>query len=143
MTDEVTDLRKSERFDVQQPLDGTFGSTEVSLLNLALSGVQLVHALPLRIGTRARLAFRRDEVSVSIQGSIVWSHVSQTPKGMLYTSGVQLDSGEVQYAAGLHNLLRSGVLARDAGSLQNKRQRELEREQRRTSAPKPHVPPAQ
>lgn len=141
MTDEVTDLRKDERFEVQQPLDGTFGNVEVTLLNLALSGVQFAHALPLRLGTRARLVFRRGDVSVSIPGRVVWSQLSQTPKGLLYRSGVQLDSGEVHYASGLHNLLRSGVLARDTGSLERKRLRELEREKRKTSSGHVQIPP--
>lgn len=142
MTDEVTDLRKSERFDVLQPLDGTFGGVEVTLINVALGGAQLLHAQPLRIGTRARLIFHRGEIAVSIQGRVVWSHLSQTPDGLLYRSGIQLDAGEVHYAAALHTLLRTGVLARDTSSLERKRQRELERAQRRGSSPKIQAAPA-
>lgn len=141
MTEQVADLRKGERFQVLEPLDGTFGGIEVTLLNVALGGVQLRHAQPLRIGTRARLNFHRGEISASIQGRVVWSHLSQTAEGLLYKSGVQLDAGDVQYATELHKLLRAGVLSRDTDSLERKRQRELEREQRRLSSPKAQLIP--
>lgn len=133
---ELTDLRKGERFQVLQPVEGTFGNVEVTLLNLALGGAQLQHAQPLRIGTRARLTFRRGDASASVQGRVVWSHFSQTPSGLLYKSGIQVDGGDVQYAAGVAYMLRSGILARDTESLERKRQRELEREKLRGSSPK-------
>jgi hypothetical protein len=137
----VIDLRKSERFQVLEQLDGLFGVVEVTLLNVALGGVQLGHAQPLRIGTRARFVFHRGDIAVSIAGRVVWSHLSQTEAGLLYKSGVQLDDGEVQYAAALATFLRAGIIARDTSSLDRKRQRELEREQRRASSSKMQVIP--
>src|ERR1041384_1123718 len=113
MADEVTDVRKSERFDVVEPLDGSFGGVEVSFVNVSLGGAQLMHTQPLRIGTRGRLAFKRGEVVAATHGTVVWSHMVPTPQGLRYKSGLQLDPGEVQYAAALDALLRAGVLARD------------------------------
>ncbi|MEO8383112.1 MAG: PilZ domain-containing protein [Acidobacteriota bacterium] len=136
MTTETTNLRKEERFQVLQPIEGTFGNVELTLLNLSLGGAQLQHASPLRIGTRARLTFRRGDTSVSIHGVVVWSHFAQTPAGLLYKSGVELEGGDVHYAAGLASMLRSGVLGRDTESLERKRLREIEREKARGSSPK-------
>jgi hypothetical protein len=142
MSEEVTDLRKSERFDVVQTLEGSFGGVDVTLLNLALNGVQLTHAAALRIGTRGRLTFRRGEVTVTIEGRVVWSHLSKDSGGLLYRSGVQLDEGDVHYAAAIAALLRAGVLARDSGSLERKRQREVAREKLLGATPKMQVPPS-
>jgi hypothetical protein len=142
-TTEPTNLRKGERFQVLQPIEGTFGNVDVTLLNLALGGAQLQHAQPLRIGTRARLTFRRGDAAASVQGRVVWSHFSQTASGLLYKSGIQVDGGDVQYAAGVASLLRSGALGRDTDSLERKRQRELDREKLRSSSPKLYsVPPS-
>jgi len=136
MTEETRELRKAERFQVVEPLVGAFGSVEVTMINIGLGGVQLQHAQPLRIGTRGRLAFHRGGISASIQGRVVWSHFSQTSEGLLYKSGVQLDAGDVQYAAAINELLRAGIVARDGDSLERKRLREQEREQRRLSSTK-------
>ena len=142
MADEVTEVRKSERFDVVEAFDGSFGGVEVSFVNLSLGGAQLVHTQPLRIGTRGRLAFRRGEVSSAIHGTVVWSHMVPTPQGLRYKSGLQLDPGEVQYATALHTLLRANVLARDTGSLERKKEREAERATRLSSTFKAVTPPS-
>jgi hypothetical protein len=64
-----------------------------------------------------------------------------TPQGLRYKSGLQLDQGEVQYATALHALLRAGVLARDNGSLERKKEREAERAKRLSSTFKAVTPP--
>jgi hypothetical protein len=141
MSEEVTDLRKSERFDVVQALEGSFGGVDVTLLNVALNGVLLMHETALRIGTRGRLTFRHGDISVTIEGRVVWSHLSKNSGGMLYRSGVQLDSGEVHYAVAIASLLRAGVLARDSGSLERKRERETAREKLLSATAKMQTPP--
>jgi PilZ domain len=142
MSDEVTDVRKNERFDVVEPFDGSFGGVEVTFVNFSLGGAQLVHAQPLRIGTRGRLAFKRGEVAAETHGRVVWSHMAQTPQGLRYKSGLQLDPGEVPYATALHALLRAGVLARDTSSLERKKEREAERAKRLSSTFKAVTPPS-
>src|SRR6185436_7465886 len=66
MNTEVVDLRKGERFLVVETIEGWFGTTDITLLNVALAGVQVSHAQPLRIGTRARLHFTHRDVTVAI-----------------------------------------------------------------------------
>jgi PilZ domain. len=143
MNDDVTDLRKGDRFLVSEPVEGTFGATPVTLLNISLGGAQLLHAQPLRIGTRASLTFRHAGEGASVSVIVVWSHLSQTSEGLRYRSGVKLDAPDVSYARALNTFVRAGIAALDDESLERKRQRELEREMRRKSSPKISLPPAQ
>ena len=136
MNDDVTDLRRGDRYLVAEPVEGTFGATAVSLLNVSLGGAQLSHAQPLRIGTRATLTFHRAEAQASVMVTVVWSHLSQTEEGLRYRTGVKLEAPDVAYATALNALARSGVIALDAQSIERKRQREADRELRRKSGPK-------
>jgi hypothetical protein len=114
----------------------------VSVINVSVVGAQVMHAQPLRIGTTARLAFRYGDVSVSVLAQVMWSHLWQTSDGHAYRSGVRLDAADVQYAAAVNALIRTGAIQRDTESLERKRQREAERELRRKSGPKiSPVPP--
>ena len=144
MNEDVIDLRKGDRFHAVEPIDGSFNAIDVSVINVSVTGAQIMHAQPIRIGTRARLAFTHGEVIVSVMVQVVWSHLWQTAEGHAYRSGVRLDTPEGQYAAAVNAMLRSGAIQRDTDSLERKRQRELERELRRKSGPKlTTVPPAQ
>jgi|SRR5687768_12176697 len=139
MSDEVIDLRKGDRFHVVQPISGACGGADVTLINVSISGAQLMHAAPLRIGTRATLTFTHRDVSASVVVHIVWSHLAPTEHGLRYRSGVHLDEPNVQYAAGLNALLRAGLIALDTESLERKKQREKDREERKKSGPKPAI----
>jgi hypothetical protein len=142
MNEEVIDLRKGDRFQAVEPIGGSFSAVDVSVINVSVTGAQIMHAQPIRIGTRSRLAFRYGEVTVSVQVQVVWSHLWQTPDGHAYRSGVRLDAADVPYAAAVNSLIRTGALHRDTESLERKRQREMERELRRKSGPKMNpVPP--
>jgi hypothetical protein len=142
MDDEVIDLRKGDRFHAVVPIGGSFSSTDVSLINVSVTGAQVMHSQPIRIGTRSRLTFHHGDVVASVQVQVVWSHLWQTPEGHAYRSGVRLDMPDVQFAAAVNGLLRAGAIQRDTESLERKRQRELEREMRRKSGSKlTPVPP--
>jgi len=141
MNDEVTDLRKGDRFLVTQPIDGAFNGSPVALMNVSVSGAQLLHAQPLRIGTRATLTFSKLDVRVTVVVIVVWSHLSQTAEGLRYRSGIKLSEPNVQYAAGLNSFLRGGIITPDTESLERKREREAERQRRRESGPKMSVVP--
>jgi hypothetical protein len=136
MNDEVIDLRKGDRFHAVVPIAGTFNGVDVSVINVSVTGAQLMHAQPIRIGTRARLIFQQGGDMVTVQVQVVWSHLWQTPEGHAYRSGVRLDAQDVGYAAMVNALIRSGAVERDTESLERKRQREEERELRRKSGPK-------
>ena len=130
MSFDLVDLRKGDRFIVVEPVTGTFGPADVGVLNLSLSGLQISHPQPLRIGTRARLWFRRGDVNVAIQAHVVWSHLQKGTGGaMAYVSGVKIDSVDAQYAAAINAMLRGGILRQDVDSMDRKRQRIAEREQ--------------
>lgn len=136
MNDEVTDLRKDDRYLVVELVEGAFNGVPVALLNMGLGGAQLLHAQPIRIGTHATLTFTRAGVGASLVVSVVWSHLSQTNDGLRYRSGVKLLEPDVRYATALNAYIRTGVVDLDRDSLERKRQRQLERELRRQSSPK-------
>ena len=136
MTDEVIDLRRGDRFHAAAPIGGTFNAVDISIINVSVSGAQIMHAHPIRIGTRSRLTFHYGQEIVSVQVQVVWSHLWQTPEGHAYRSGVRLDMVDVTYARAVHELIRTGAVQLDTESLERKRQREAERELRRKSGPK-------
>jgi len=146
MTTEVVELRKGDRFNVIEPLTGSFGAAEVAVVNLSLGGAQISHPQPLRIGTKAKLWFRRGDVSVSVQATVVWSHLASATGGMVYKSGIKLDAVDAQYALALNTLVRADVLRHETDSLEKKKQRMQEREEARKSQarmiPSSEPPPA-
>jgi len=137
MNIEVTDLRKGDRFVATDSIAGTFGPTEILVLDLSLGGAKVSHPQPVRIGTRARLTFKRGDVAASVQGHVVWSHLSRTGNGMAYHSGIQLEGVEAHYALAINSLIRAAILQKDVGSLERKRERLLEREQARKTLSRP------
>jgi hypothetical protein len=141
MTTEITEVRKGERFVLVQPLTGTFGPADVSIVDVSVGGAKLQHAQPLRIGTAARLTFRKGEIAVAAQGRVIWSHLVQTPNGLVYRSGIQLQP-DAAYAAAVNALYKGGMAQRDADSLERKKQRMLEREQERQSKKMRIIPTA-
>lgn len=138
MNIEVRELRSGERFAVVEPIIGSFGAVKVVVLNIAEQGVQVEHAEPLRIATRARLWFRRGEVSVSTQGMVVWSHLSRTPNAdgkYLYLSGLRLEGDADTFADAMQTLASGGLLRRDAASLERKKERLAARATERAARP--------
>lgn len=136
MNEEVIDLRKGDRFHAVAPISGAFNGVDVSVINVSVTGAQVMHTQPIRIGTCSRLTFDHGDVITSVQVHVVWSHLWQTPDGHAYRSGVRLDTPDVAYARAVHDLIAAGAVQRDTESLERKRQRELERELRRKSGPK-------
>jgi hypothetical protein len=133
MNIDVVDLRKGDRFIVVEPLTGSFGPAEIAILNLSLIGVQISHPQPLRIGTRAKLWFKRGDITVATSAKVVWSHLARTSSGMVYQSGLKLEAADVQFAMAINSLLRGSVIRQDLDSLDKKRARLAERELQRKS----------
>ena len=134
----VEELRKTDRFVSAEPIGGTFGQAEASLVNFSITGVQISHPQPIRIGTIARLSFRHGEASAVIQARVLWSHVTPMPGGALvYRTGLRLENVDAHYALALNTLVRAGAVKRDAESLDRKRQRDQEREEKKKPGPKP------
>ena len=134
MTIDIADLRKGVRFNFQEAVEGTFGPADITTVNISLTGIQIAHAHPLRIGTHGRVQFRRGDVHVAVQAQVVWSHLGQNDGGMAYRSGLKFDTVDAALAAAINALYRSGVVVQDRDSLEKKRQRLLEREIERAKA---------
>lgn len=133
---DVRELRAAERYQVLEPLPGSFGAASVTVRNLAAQGVQIEHEQPLRIGTKGRLWFKRGDITISVQGIVVWSHLSKTPneKGKyLYVSGIRVDSPTDELPRALQALAERGAVQRDYDSL-NRKRRELAEKARRQRA---------
>jgi hypothetical protein len=133
MTIEIIELRRGDRFLATEQIPGTFGPAEVIVIDLSLGGAKLSHPQPLRIGTHAKLAFKRGDITASAQAVVVWSHLARAAGGLSYVSGLKLEAVEPQYAMALNALLRAGVLRKEVDSLDKKKELLLEREQLRKS----------
>ena len=130
MTPEISDLRGAERFVIVDPLAGTFGPVNVKIIDVSTIGAQIEHPQPLRMGTRARLSFTRGDISATVQGVTMWSHLSTTADAngkYMYVSGVRVESGNQELAIALNQLFKRGIVRRDRESLERKRKRILER----------------
>lgn len=132
---DITELRKGERFIFTEPLLATFSAIEVSVVNISLGGVQIMHPHLLRLGTHGHLHFRHEDGVVNVTGRVLWSHMAQTEAGMMYRSGITLDSPDQQFAVAINAYFRAGVIYRDGDSLERKRLHLKAREERRKSQP--------
>lgn len=133
----VEELRKTDRFVVIEPFPATFGAFEASLLNVSIGGVQISHPQPVRIGTVARLSFRKGDAVVATQARVLWSHAAPSAGGKLvYRTGLKIEGVDPSYALALNTLIRSGVVRQDLDSLERKRKRDEEREEKKKSGPK-------
>lgn len=141
MTMIVEELRRADRFIAVEPISSTFGQTEATIINLSIGGAQITHPVPLRIGTMARLSFKRGDASVLTQARVLWSHAAPGTGGKLvYRSGLKIEAVDPQYAMALNFLIRAGIIRQDCDSLERKRKRDLEREEKKKSGPRIMIP---
>jgi hypothetical protein len=134
---QVEELRKTDRFVVVEPIAGTFGASDAAVLNVSIGGAQISHPVPIRIGTTGRLAFRRGDVIVATQARVLWSHVAPGAGGKLvYRSGLKIEAVDPSYAMAINSLIRAGAIQQDFESMDKKRRRFLEREEKKKSGPK-------
>jgi hypothetical protein len=135
---DLSELRSSDRFVAIDPLPGGFGSASITVLDLATRGAQIEHAQPLRLSLAGRLWFKGGRATVSVQGRVVWSHLSKTrdPNGkMLYHSGIHVPDGTEELVAAIEMLAREGVVRKESDSLERKRATLEERGQQRQARP--------
>jgi len=134
----VNELRSSDRFGALEPLPGGFGSASVSIIDLASSGVQIQHSQPLRLSLNGRLWFRHINVAVSVQGRVVWSHLSKERDAngkLLYHSGIHVPDESSELAGAIAQLARHGIVRKDDESLDRKRATLEEKDHERSSRP--------
>lgn len=135
---DVKDSRGSERFVASNPIVGRFGRLDVTIWDLAESGLQMEHAEPLKLATKGLVGFKLDEMAVTVPGIVIWSHLSQTAdaKGrFLYRSGVRLEADIELFAAAINRLAGSGRIQRDTASLDRKRKKHVERDKELRARP--------
>lgn len=138
MEPDIKELRERQRYMVTERLTGSFGASEVMLIDMAEQGAQIEHAQPLRLATRGRLWFKRGEVSVSLHAMVVWSKLSKTPNDQgkyLYRSGLRIEEGEAEFVGAMRMLAEHGVIRQDTESLERKRKRKEERELQKQGKP--------
>jgi len=131
MEPDVKELRAADRYIVMEKLGGSFGSAQVTLIDVGEQGMQIEHAQPLRLATKGRLWFKRGEISVSLHAFVVWSKLF----GKHYRSGLRIDEGTHDFASAMQTLLRYGLIKRDDDSLNRKRKRLEEKEQEKAGKP--------
>jgi hypothetical protein len=135
---DLSELRSSDRFVAVEPLPGGFGSASITVLDLAMRGVQIEHAQPLRLSLAGRLWFKRGRATVSVQGRVVWSHLSRTHDSdgkLLYHSGIHVPDESGELVAAIEMLAREGVVRKESDSLERKRATLEERGQQRQARP--------
>lgn len=127
---EVLDLRSGDRWWLVESIVGSFGTAEVTVVNVAEQGAQVVHAQPLRLASRSRLRFRRGDIVANVTGMVVWSRLSRTPnqKGkFLYESGVRIEPEGDDFQHVVTALAKQSLLRHDDDSLDRKRERVAQR----------------
>lgn len=135
---EPEELRTGDRFDVNPPLQGTFGAATISIHNVGVRGVQIEHPDPLRLGMEARLQVLVPErpEKVELRGRVVWSRLSKRPDAhgkYLYRTGIRFEEGSFFPPQALGQLARAGFARLDARSLERKREAQLRRDQERAA----------
>jgi hypothetical protein len=137
-TSDLSDARGAERFVASNPIEGRFGRTDVTIWDLAESGLQMEHAEPLKIATKGLVGFKLDEMTVTVPGIVIWSHLSKTADAhgrFLYRSGVRLEADIELFASAINRLAGSGRIRRDTASLERKRKKHVERDQELRARP--------
>lgn len=122
MTD-PSELRASDRFVAAERLNGFFGSTSVTIIDLGENGAQIEHGHPLRLGSSGRFVFHRADVAVAVDAIAIWSHLSRMPdyRGKyLYRSGLRVDGPPGALAEAVQQLTRARMLLPDNESLARK-----------------------
>ncbi len=135
---EPEELRAGDRFDLNPPLEGTFGSASVALQNVGVRGAQVEHSDALRLGSEARLTVIVGGEKIELRGRVVWSRLSKRPdpKGKyLYLSGIRFEEGAFFPPPALGQLARAGVARLDQRSLERKREALLRRDHERAGHP--------
>ncbi|HUP60031.1 MAG TPA: PilZ domain-containing protein [Thermoanaerobaculia bacterium] len=144
MAIEVKELRSAERYVPDGSLSGSFGSAEVSIMNLSAGGLQILYPLPLRIGSASRVWFRVRDVGVTTQGRILWSHLSKTQDTsgkMQYKSGIKVE--DPAYAEVIARLASNDYIKLDGDTMERKKKRLIEKEKERSGKHLLKVVPAE
>lgn len=130
---EVSDARSEHRYAAQVTMGGTFGPTEVTIVDIGEHGAQVRHPTPVKLGAIARLAFAlpTGNEQVRILATVVWSRIATKPDTTGrrdFFTGMRLDDNEGSVKAAIELMLSSNALRADRTSLERKRRMLAEKE---------------
>jgi hypothetical protein len=134
---DVRDLRSSPRFVVREPITGYFGGIDVAIRDMAVAGMQIEHAEPLKLSLKGKVGFKVDNTLFAVPGVVVWSKLSnaQAQGQLLYHSGIKLEDEANRFGNVINILMGRGRIAPDVDSLERKRRKIVEREQQKMANP--------
>jgi hypothetical protein len=122
----VNELRGTERYVSNAPIEGSFGATALSIVNFSGIGLQASHEEPLKLGAEGRLSFGIPGTNerVAVRARVVWSHLSKTPDARgkhPYYSGFRVED-QPELLAAVEKMVHLKLLTADEQSISRKRQ---------------------
>jgi hypothetical protein len=130
---DVADARSENRYLTQVTLAGTFGSSDITIVDIGEHGAQVRHPVPVKLGAIARLAFPlpAGHGQVRVQATVVWSKLATKADASGrrdFFTGLRLDDDEGSVKDAIEHLLRSNAVRADRGSLEKKKKMLVEKE---------------
>ncbi|MBI2214556.1 MAG: PilZ domain-containing protein [Acidobacteria bacterium] len=133
---DVADARTEDRYVAQTTLEGTFGSSEVAIVDIGEHGAQMRHPVPIKLGAIARLTFSvpTETRQVRAQGTVVWSKLATKADASGkrdFFSGLRLDDSDGVIKEAIERLVSTNALRPDRNSLEKKKRMLAEKEKAR------------
>jgi PilZ domain len=116
------ELRNNERYVPLRQIDGIFGETKFSMLQLSSTGLRIRHRDPLLPGTEAKVSFAllKPARSIVVRARVVWTSIARSAEDRFSISGLRvLDHQE--------RLARAIDLLKAAHELQPERRAQVRR----------------
>ena len=111
-TTRIEELRRSDRFAMQQPLEGRFDGARVTIEDLSVRGARIATTSPVAAGARGTLSFLTVEVSAQVARSAIKSLDPTT-----YRAGLAIAEKAEQMRLAIGQLCESGQASLDTHSL--------------------------
>jgi len=111
-TTRIEELRRSDRFAMQQPLEGRFDGARVAIEDLSVRGARIATTSPVAAGARGTLSFLNVEVSAQVAWSAIKSLDPTT-----YRAGLAIAEKAEQMRLAIGQLCESGQASLDTHSL--------------------------
>jgi hypothetical protein len=108
----IEELRRSDRFAMQQPLEGRFDGARVTIEDLSVRGARIVTTASVAAGARGTLSFMTVEVSAQVAWSAIKSLDPTT-----YRAGLAIGEKAEQMRLAIGQLCESGQASLDTHSL--------------------------
>lgn len=130
---DVADARSESRYLAQVIISGTFGATDVSVIDVGDHGAQVRHPTPVKLGTIGRLAFPLPSGKglVRVQATVVWSKLATKADAAGkrdFFTGLRLDDDDGLVKQSIEEMLHTNALRPDRTSLEKKKRMLAEKE---------------